>query len=90
MSRKFITKTLNKFKTKEKEKGSVDNDDNDVIIYIGEEPNFKEFYLSSKILRKESNYFKNILSNKNIEEKDGKYVIKQSNINPQVFDVIAK
>jgi hypothetical protein len=83
MSRKIFTKTIDKPKT-EKPKFY-----NDVIIYIGNEPDIKEFHSNFKTLCDKSDYFKKILSNKNIEKKDGKYVIKEPNINPQVFDVIS-
>ena len=52
----------------------------DVIIYIGEEPNFKEFHAHSNILRCRSEYFNKIFSAENIEKKDGKYIIKKQNI----------
>ncbi|CAB4393397.1 unnamed protein product [Rhizophagus irregularis] len=64
--------------------------DYNVIIYIGEEPNFKEFHAHSIILRCRSEYFNKIFSNKNIEKKDGKYIIKKPNISPQAFDIILK
>ncbi|PKY27128.1 hypothetical protein RhiirB3_442709 [Rhizophagus irregularis] len=64
--------------------------DYNVIIYIGEEPNFKEFHAHSIILRCRSEYFNKIFSNKNIEKKDGKYIIKEPNISPQAFDIILK
>src|SRR6266498_2511473 len=56
--------------------------DNDVIIYVGEEPDFKEFHANSKVLRSKSNHFKKILSDKDkdIEKKDGKYIIKEPNV----------
>jgi hypothetical protein len=63
----------------------------DVIIYIGEEPNFKEFHAHSIILRCRSDYFDKIFSVENIEnieKKDGKYTIKKPNITPQNFDSI--
>jgi len=84
MSHKFVTKAVRKLlKTKV---------DNDVIIYVGEEPDFKEFHANSKVLRSKSNHFKKILSDKDkdIEKKDGKYIIKEPNVTPQVFDVIIK
>ena len=62
----------------------------DVIIHIGEEPNFKEFHAHSNFLCCRSHYFKSILSAKDITKKDGKYVIKNPNITPQAFDVIIK
>ncbi|GET66275.1 BTB/POZ domain-containing protein [Rhizophagus irregularis DAOM 181602=DAOM 197198] len=38
----------------------------------------------------QSKYFDNIISDKNVEKKDEKYVIYKLNISPQVFDVILK
>jgi predicted ATPase len=64
--------------------------DYNVIIYIGEEPNFKEFHAHSIILRCRSEYFNKIFSDENIEKKDGKYIIKKPNISPQAFDIILK
>ncbi|EXX75926.1 hypothetical protein RirG_037590 [Rhizophagus irregularis DAOM 197198w] len=62
--------------------------DYNVIIHIGKEPNFKEFHAHSCILRCRSEYFNKTLSAENIEEKDGKYIIKLPNILPRVFNVI--
>ncbi|PKY18355.1 hypothetical protein RhiirB3_405459, partial [Rhizophagus irregularis] len=70
MSRKLVTRAFSKFKTKEPKEVK----DNDVIIYVGKEPDFKEFQSNSKIMRSKSDYFKRILSDKNIEKKDEKYV----------------
>jgi hypothetical protein len=64
--------------------------DYDVIIFVGEKPNFKEFHAHSIILRCRSEYFNKILTIKNIEKKDGKYIIKKPNISPQAFDIILK
>ncbi|CAB4393405.1 unnamed protein product [Rhizophagus irregularis] len=64
--------------------------DYNVIIHIGELPNFKEFHAHSNILRCRSEYFDKILSAENIEKKDGKYLIKKPNISPQAFNVILK
>lgn len=63
--------------------------DYNVIIQIGEEPNFKEFHTHSNILRCRSEYFNKIFT-ENIEKKDGMYIIKKSNISPQAFDMILK
>jgi hypothetical protein len=63
--------------------------DYNVIIQIGEEPNFKEFHAHSNILRCRSEYFNNLLYN-NIEKKDEKYIIYKRDISPQAFDVILK
>jgi hypothetical protein len=64
--------------------------DYNVIIHIGEKPNFKEFHAHSNILRCRSEYFDKILSTENIEKKDGKYIIKKPSISPQAFDIILK
>ncbi|PKK68166.1 hypothetical protein RhiirC2_851651 [Rhizophagus irregularis] len=62
--------------------------DYNVIIQVGEKPNFKEFHAHSIILRCRSKYFDIIFSDKNIERKDGKYLIKKPNISPQAFNTI--
>ncbi|RIA97525.1 hypothetical protein C1645_813933 [Glomus cerebriforme] len=64
--------------------------DYNVIIHIGEEPNFKEFHAHSVILYFRSEYFNKTLSTENIEKKDGKYLIKLPNISPKAFDDILK
>ncbi|GET50553.1 BTB/POZ domain-containing protein [Rhizophagus irregularis DAOM 181602=DAOM 197198] len=64
--------------------------DYNVIIYAGKIHDSKEFHAHSNILRCKSKYFDNIISDKNIEKKDEKYVIYKLNISPQVFDVILK
>ena len=56
--------------------------DYNVIINIGEEPNFKEFHAHSNILRCRSEYFNKILSAKDVKKTDGKYIIKVPNISP--------
>jgi hypothetical protein len=64
--------------------------DYNVIIHIGKKPNFKEFHAHSNILRCRSEYFNRILSARNIEKKDEKYLIKYPNISPQAFTIIIK
>ncbi|CAB4377916.1 unnamed protein product [Rhizophagus irregularis] len=64
--------------------------DYNVIINIGEKSNFREFHAHSNILRCRSHHFNKILSVKNIEKKDEKYVIKYPNISPKAFSVIIK
>ncbi|GBB88029.1 hypothetical protein RclHR1_14550003 [Rhizophagus clarus] len=86
MSRKLVTRAFSKLKAKE----TKEVKDNDVIIYVGNEPDFKEFQSNSKTIRSKSDYFKKILSDKNIEKKDKKYIIKIPNVTPQAFDVIIK
>ena len=62
----------------------------DVIIYIGENPDFKEFHAHSGFLCCRSDYFNKILSAKDVEKRGGKYIIKKPNITPQAFDIIIK
>ncbi|RIA86386.1 hypothetical protein C1645_829348 [Glomus cerebriforme] len=82
MSHKFVPKALG---------NPLKNEVNhDVIIYIGKKSDFKEFYTDSKSLCKKSDHFKKILFDKDIEKKDGKYVIKKPNITPKGFEVIIK
>jgi hypothetical protein len=64
--------------------------DYNVIIYIGKEPNFREFHAHSYILRCRSEYFNKILSAENIEKKDEKYITNIPNISPKSFDAILK
>ncbi|CAB4431011.1 unnamed protein product [Rhizophagus irregularis] len=59
----------------------------DVIIYVDD---FKEFRAHSNILSCRSEYFNKILSSNDIDKKDGKYIIKETNITPQTFEVIIK
>ena len=62
----------------------------DVIIHIGEKPDFKEFHAHSIFLCCRSHYLNEILSAKDIKKKDGKYIIRKPNITPQAFDIIIK
>jgi hypothetical protein len=64
--------------------------DYNVIIQVGEGFSFKEFHAHSIILCCRSRYFNKILSDENIEKKDGKYIIKKPNISSQMFDDILK
>jgi hypothetical protein len=64
--------------------------DYNVIIHVGEKPNFKEYHAHSIILRCRSEYFNKILTAEDAEKKDGKYIIKKPNISPQAFDIILK
>ena len=62
----------------------------DVIIYIGEKPDFKEFHAHSIFLSCRSIHFNEMLCAKDIERKDEKFVIKKPNITPQAFNVIIR
>lgn len=85
MSYKFESDAIKAF-----EQLLISEIDYNVIIHIGEKPNFKEFYAHSNILRCRSEHFNKILSVKNIEKKDENYVIKYPNISPQAFIIIIK
>ncbi|GBC37881.2 hypothetical protein GLOIN_2v1687198 [Rhizophagus irregularis DAOM 181602=DAOM 197198] len=62
----------------------------DVIIYVGEEPNVKEFHLHSSILCYRSQYFYAAFSNEWAEKKDGKFILRKPNISPQLFNIILR
>ncbi|RIA97522.1 hypothetical protein C1645_813929 [Glomus cerebriforme] len=64
--------------------------DYNVIIHIGEKPNFKEFHAHSVILHVRSEYFNKVLSAENIEKENGNYLIKLPNISPKAFEDILK
>ncbi|CAG8522423.1 10575_t:CDS:2 [Acaulospora colombiana] len=68
-----------------------DNHESNVLIEVGEEPNFKIFKAHSLILRSRSAYFRVALSNEWAKKDDeGNYVFKKQNINPQTFEIILK
>ncbi|GBC21658.2 BTB/POZ domain-containing protein [Rhizophagus irregularis DAOM 181602=DAOM 197198] len=86
MSYNIETEIINVIKALE---GILRNEtDYNVIIYIGEEPDFKEFHAHSNILRSRCDHFNEILSADDIEKIDGKYIIKKPNFTPKSFDVI--
>lgn len=64
--------------------------DYNVIIYVGNEPNFKEVHAHSNVLCCRSEYFNELFSTEDIEKKDGKYILKKPNLTPQAVDVILK
>ncbi|GBC52529.2 hypothetical protein GLOIN_2v1487162 [Rhizophagus irregularis DAOM 181602=DAOM 197198] len=85
MSSKFLTELSNDYENLfETEIGY------DVIIYSGEEPNFKEIHAHSSILCIRSRYFRTAFSNEWAEKRDGKFIIRKPNISPQLFDVILR
>ncbi|RIB08324.1 BTB/POZ protein [Gigaspora rosea] len=63
-------------------------DEYNVIIEVGQSPNFQIFHAHSIILRARSPYFRSALS-KNWAKKDGDLVtFSKPNISPKVFDII--
>jgi hypothetical protein len=61
----------------------------DVLIKIGHDDNYKEFYAHSFILNQRSNYFKNLLSLTNFTKKK-QIIIEKKNISPKVFNIILR
>jgi hypothetical protein len=62
----------------------------DVIIYAGESESAKEIRAHSLILCVRSQYFRAAFSNEWANKKDGKYILKKSNISPQIFEIILR
>ena len=56
------------------------NTDCDVILHIGEEPNYKKFYAHSVILKLNSKYFESALSNRWIKKDDDYFNLRRPNI----------
>ncbi|PKK65668.1 BTB-domain-containing protein [Rhizophagus irregularis] len=63
-------------------------EDYNVIIYAGEEPNVKELHAHSIILRCRSQYFRTAFSSNWAEKKDGMYILKKPNITGNIFQII--
>ena len=66
------------------------NDDYNVKIFVGKEPNVREFKAHSVILSSRSIYFKRALSPRWVTIKDGIIIFKKPNISPLVFEVLMK
>ena len=62
----------------------------DVVIFAGEEPNVKEIHAHSNVLCIRSQYFNSAFSNEWAEKKDGKFILRKSNISPQLFNIILR
>ncbi|RIA97554.1 hypothetical protein C1645_801750 [Glomus cerebriforme] len=65
-------------------------DDFNVIIYAGEEPNVTEFHAHSIILRYRSQYFRTALSSSWAEKMNGMYILKKPNISGNIFQIILR
>lgn len=65
-------------------------EDYNVIIYAGEEPNVEEFHAHSIILRCRSQYFRTAFSSNWAEKKDGMYILKKPNITGNIFQIILR
>ncbi|CAB4376298.1 unnamed protein product [Rhizophagus irregularis] len=65
-------------------------EDQDVIIYAGENENLKEFRAHSLILCTRSQYFFAAFYNDWVEKKNGNFILKKPNISPQLFKIILR
>ena len=65
-------------------------DDYNVIIYAGEEPNVKELLAHSIILRCRSQYFRTALSSNWAKKLNGMYILKKPNISGNIFQIILR
>ena len=64
--------------------------DYDVIIYVGENENMQEIHAHSLILSTRSQYFSTAFSNKQAEKIDGKFIFKKPNISHRFFKIILR
>ena len=62
----------------------------DVIIYAGDEPNFKEIHAHSNILSIRSQYFRTAFSNEWAEKRGRKFIFRKQNISPHLFNIILR
>ncbi|RIA97559.1 hypothetical protein C1645_752154, partial [Glomus cerebriforme] len=62
----------------------------DVIIYVGQNENFREVHAHSAILLTRSQYFHTELSKENIERKDGKFILRKADLLPYYLTLILK
>ncbi|GES77284.1 BTB/POZ domain-containing protein [Rhizophagus clarus] len=85
MSFEFSQELINDWeKLLETEKGY------DVIIYVGEDENIKEFRAHSIVLCTRSQYFHAALFNEWANKNDGKFIFNKPNFSPQIFKVILR
>ncbi len=66
------------------------NDDYNIKIIVGKEPNVREFKAHSVILSSRSTYFKTALSSRWAKKEDGIIIFNKPNISPLVFEVLMK
>ncbi|RHZ70862.1 hypothetical protein Glove_265g23 [Diversispora epigaea] len=82
-------KLLSNFSSKIGKLLEDDDDEYNIIIRVGEEPNIKHFKAHSIILRAISPYFRDTC--KNTTKKEGNlFYIEKSDISPSIFDVILR
>ncbi|CAG8505988.1 4742_t:CDS:2 [Paraglomus brasilianum] len=63
---------------------------NNVLITVGSKKNTKQFQAHSLILRARSLYFKAALSRKWIRSKNGIILLNESNVDPDVFEILLR
>ncbi|RIA95152.1 hypothetical protein C1645_758328 [Glomus cerebriforme] len=62
----------------------------DVIIQVGQEPDYQEFRVHSLILRTRSPYFNVALSSEWIRKQENMIIFNKPNMSPKVFEIILK
>src|SRR2546430_13935225 len=67
-----------------------DSDEYNVIIKVGQEPEFEVFNAHSVVLRAKSPYFHTALSKEWRKEENGKILFEKPNVSPKVFDFILR
>jgi hypothetical protein len=67
-----------------------DNKGHDVIIYAGQDENAEEIHAHSLILCTRSQYFRAAFFNEWANRENGKFILKKSNISPQIFKIILR
>ena len=75
--------------SKDYEKLFDEEKDYDVIIYAGKEPNLKELHAHSYILYARSQH-NDAFSKEFAEEKDGKFIFRKPNIEPNLLTIILR
>ncbi|CAG8536624.1 40124_t:CDS:2 [Gigaspora margarita] len=83
----FITKLSDEL-TKDLITLLEEDDEHNVIIEAGEEPNVKKFNAHYYILRMRSPYFRQALSSRWAKQENGVYIFKKPNISPETFSII--
>ncbi|PKC02285.1 hypothetical protein RhiirA5_364266 [Rhizophagus irregularis] len=62
----------------------------DVIIQVGQEPDYQEFKVHSLVLRARSPYFNAALSSEWIRKQENMIIFNKPNMSPEVFEIILK
>ncbi|CAG8615973.1 13806_t:CDS:2, partial [Cetraspora pellucida] len=65
-----------------------EDDEHNVVIEAGEEPNIKKFKAHYYILRMRSPYFRQALSSRWAKQENGVYIFRKPNISPETFSII--